>query len=180
MLADAKAQCKGTGFKVFKAKYCPNLGRSRIYEILAIGFGRKTVEETRAASNERKMKHRKASATVRSTIHGTDGPPTAVEIGNRESTIKATAPAGNDVDTDASSAAMKAAHNTADDAPAEAGAPVKVELTPEERSDDALTAFKQACQMHLPIMTEADRRQARVYFTENKWMPRQKREVART
>ena len=45
LLAEAKQQCSGLGFKVFKEKYCPDLGKSRIYELLAIGEGRKTTDE---------------------------------------------------------------------------------------------------------------------------------------
>jgi hypothetical protein len=44
-----------------------NLGRTRAYELMAISGGTKTVEQTRAQTNIRKIKHRKA---VRS---GTDG-----------------------------------------------------------------------------------------------------------
>src|SRR6516225_12350304 len=44
-----------------------NLGRTRAYELMAISGGTKTVEQTRAQNNIRKIKHRKS---VRS---GTDG-----------------------------------------------------------------------------------------------------------
>ena len=44
-----------------------NVGRARAYELMAIARGTKTVEQTRAQTNIRKIKHRKA---VRS---GTDG-----------------------------------------------------------------------------------------------------------
>src|SRR5260370_15620420 len=44
-----------------------NLGRTRAYELMAISGGTKTVEQTRAQTNIRKIKHRKC---VRS---GTDG-----------------------------------------------------------------------------------------------------------
>jgi hypothetical protein len=52
-LAEAKAQCRGSGFKAFKAKYCTNIGRSRLYELLAIGSGNKSLEASRAATRER-------------------------------------------------------------------------------------------------------------------------------
>jgi hypothetical protein len=44
LLAEAKAKCNAGGFKAFKEKFCPDLGRSRIYELLAIGAGKKTSE----------------------------------------------------------------------------------------------------------------------------------------
>ena len=63
-LADVKAKCDGGGFKVFQSKYCPDLSRSRIYELLAIGTGKKTLEETRAAKRARVAKRRRrVSAT---------------------------------------------------------------------------------------------------------------------
>ncbi len=64
LLAEAKAKCSAGGFKAFQEKYCPNLSRSRIYELLEIGSGKKTLEESRAANRERVAKHRgKVSVT---------------------------------------------------------------------------------------------------------------------
>ena len=86
---------------------------------------------------------------------------------------------GNDVDTEASAEARKAAMtksepwSKAPSTTAEALAPEpKHELTPEEKSDDALAAFKVACDTQCPLMTEADLKQARVYFMEQRWKPR--------
>ena len=74
LLAEAKTKCRGLGFKAFKEKYCPDLGKTRLYELLSIGDGRNTSEKINAAANERKKRHREASATVRSTTDGTDKP----------------------------------------------------------------------------------------------------------
>ena len=63
LLDEAKAKCNGGGFKAFKKKYCPNLGRSRIYELLLIGSGKKTIEESRGATRDRVRKHRAKSVT---------------------------------------------------------------------------------------------------------------------
>src|SRR5438309_4374312 len=65
LLAEAKAKCSTDGFKVFKEKYCPDLSRSRIYELLQIGSGKKTIEESRAAKRKSVAKSRgkKVSAT---------------------------------------------------------------------------------------------------------------------
>src|SRR2546427_7242166 len=52
-----------------------NLGRTRAYELMAISGGTKTVEQTRAQTNIRKIKHRKC---VRS---GTDGGTLVAAIG---------------------------------------------------------------------------------------------------
>ena len=60
LLADAEKLCGPAGltFEDFKKTYCPELGRSRTYEVLAIQDGRKTIEEIRAATRKRVAKHR--------------------------------------------------------------------------------------------------------------------------
>jgi hypothetical protein len=63
LLAEAKGKCDKGGFKAFQKKYCPDLGRSRIYELLALGSGKKTIEASRAATRERVKKHRLVSVT---------------------------------------------------------------------------------------------------------------------
>src|SRR5262249_19834655 len=42
----------------FHEKFFSNLGRSRVYELLAIGTGKKTVEDVRKDNRERKAKQR--------------------------------------------------------------------------------------------------------------------------
>jgi hypothetical protein len=64
LLGQAEALCTPEGFVAFKQCYCPELGRSRIYELIAIEQGRKTVEQVRAAGRARVAKHRKARAMV--------------------------------------------------------------------------------------------------------------------
>jgi hypothetical protein len=64
LLAEAKAKCDVGGFKAFKEKYCPNLSRSRIYELLAIGSGKKTLEEIRAEKRESVAKSRAKVSTT--------------------------------------------------------------------------------------------------------------------
>jgi hypothetical protein len=58
LLTQAKKKCDEGGFKAFKEKYCPNLSRSRIYELLTIGSGKKTLEESRAKNAEANRRHR--------------------------------------------------------------------------------------------------------------------------
>lgn len=87
---------------------------------------------------------------------------------------------GNDVDTEASAEARKAAMTEDSEpcpteVPATAEAPTpesKRELTPEQKSDDALAAFKAMCDTQCPLMTEADLKQARIYLMEQRWKPR--------
>ena len=59
-LAEARSKCTKAGFKVFQTKYAPELSRSRLYELLAIGTGKKTAEQVKIATSERVAKHRAA------------------------------------------------------------------------------------------------------------------------
>jgi hypothetical protein len=47
-LAQAKAICNEGGFAAFWDRFCPSLGRSRAYELLAIAAGNKTIADVRA------------------------------------------------------------------------------------------------------------------------------------
>ena len=58
LLAEAKDLCDGEGFNVYKAKYCPSLGKSRAYEIFAIATNKTSVEEVRAEGRKRQAKSR--------------------------------------------------------------------------------------------------------------------------
>jgi hypothetical protein len=72
LLAEVKEKCDGGGFMAFQSKYCPDLGRSRIYELLAIGSGKKTLEESRAEKRKRVTKSR-GNVSVTSDV--ADKPP---------------------------------------------------------------------------------------------------------
>ena len=70
LLEDAKKLCDAEGFEAFKQHYCPKLGQSRTYELLAIREGRKTLEEIRKAGRLRVAKHRAAKrVTERIPLH---------------------------------------------------------------------------------------------------------------
>jgi len=68
LLAEAKKACDDSGFDAFREKYCPKLGKSRAYELLAIATNKKTVEENRAEGRERQARSRanRKTATVNS------------------------------------------------------------------------------------------------------------------
>jgi hypothetical protein len=73
LLAEAQAACDGGGFTAFRERFCPNLGKSRAHELLLIASGRKTVEETKAATRERVKKHRATkAATPKPSVTVTD------------------------------------------------------------------------------------------------------------
>jgi hypothetical protein len=62
LLAEAKAACTDEGFEAFHAKFCPELGRTRTFELLAIADGTKSLEQTRAETRKRVAKHRAKKA----------------------------------------------------------------------------------------------------------------------
>ena len=68
-LARAKELCDDGGFEAFRKKFCPDLGKSRVYELLLIGNQKKSIEEVRADTRARTARSRakkkaEASATV--------------------------------------------------------------------------------------------------------------------
>jgi hypothetical protein len=68
LLAEAKAKCSTGGFKAFKEKFCPDLSRSRIYELLQIGDGTKNLEESRAETRKRVGRHRRGKVSVTNDV----------------------------------------------------------------------------------------------------------------
>jgi hypothetical protein len=188
LLVQARAKCKeaGESFERFRKRYCPDLSRSRLYAVLAIADGRKTVEQDRAEKRESVAKSR---AKVSSTLAVGDTPrvpAAATTNGTTPNTSGFSAKSkvtGNDVDNEASAEARKAAATESEpcDTGAEMSAPddalvnptaaIAINqqpgtiVTPDKLSDEALSGFKKACDEFLPAMTVVDdRRKARVYF----------------
>jgi hypothetical protein len=65
LLAEAEKLCEtAEAFATFKQTHCAELGRSRIYELLAIKDGRKTREEIRALTRARVARHRAGKKAV--------------------------------------------------------------------------------------------------------------------
>jgi len=58
LLAQAKKVCDEGGFTVFRERFCPNLGRTRAYQLLQIASGKKSVEDARAENAERNRQYR--------------------------------------------------------------------------------------------------------------------------
>ncbi len=58
LLAEAEKLCDGGGFKKFHELFCPQLGKSQAYALLAIGAGKKAFAEHRADECERKRRTR--------------------------------------------------------------------------------------------------------------------------
>ena len=70
LLDDARKLCDEAGFEAFKKSCCPELGQSRVYELLAIKEGRKTLEEIREAGRLRVAKHRAEKKRARPRCNG--------------------------------------------------------------------------------------------------------------
>jgi hypothetical protein len=67
LLVRAKEACDAGGFTAFRERFCPDLGQSRAYELLQIASGKKTDEETKAATRNRVQKHRASKKLSRLT-----------------------------------------------------------------------------------------------------------------
>jgi hypothetical protein len=69
LLAQVRDLCDNDGFAAFRdifhEKFCPNVGRSRAYELLAIVTGKKSLEDTKASARERARRHRAKQNRVR-------------------------------------------------------------------------------------------------------------------
>jgi hypothetical protein len=57
-LAKAKETCDDGGFDAFRERFCPDLGRTRVYELLSIATNKKTVEQVRADTRARTARSR--------------------------------------------------------------------------------------------------------------------------
>ena len=62
-LAEAQRICDDVGFKAFREKFFPDLGKSRVYELLQIATNKKSIEQINASRRERVAKHRAKKAT---------------------------------------------------------------------------------------------------------------------
>ena len=88
LLNEAESLCDEGGFERFQEILCPELGKSRAYELRAIARNKRSIEETRARTRERVAKHRAnkpaapLSVTVTENLAGgaTSAPPEDQEI----------------------------------------------------------------------------------------------------
>jgi hypothetical protein len=75
LLAQVKEACTEGGFDAFRARYCPDLGKTRVYELLAIASGTKSAEGIRAENAERNRRHRAKQKAAELVRHVTDEEP---------------------------------------------------------------------------------------------------------
>jgi uncharacterized Zn finger protein (UPF0148 family) len=160
LLAEAKRLCDSGGFQKFRELFCPQLGKSQAYAMLAIAAGRKTIEQHRSEERERKQKtrERQKAATNSGTVPeklqplnqsdanvvaGISAPPTF-----ESSTLipEAVEPTVEEAEAEvARLKALKAKIAAADD--------TKIEPAV---SADALSNFRHACEAWLPKMNADD------------------------
>jgi hypothetical protein len=156
LLAQAKAACTEGGFDVFHERFCPALGRTRTYELLAIASGEKSNEQVRAETRKRVKKHRAAKNCRVRYCNG------QIEV----ATPAKPPPADDDIDTSAKR--RKAFYAELDvgaetpSTPAPSGAVPTLDAKPDtvagtntkdsKKSAHALAEFKYACGHHLPKM----------------------------
>ena len=77
LLAEAKGLCDGGGYSKFRELFCPQLGKSQAYALLAIARGKRTLAEHRAEERQRKQKTRanqKAAVANSGTVPEKSGP----------------------------------------------------------------------------------------------------------
>ena len=92
LLAEVRQVCDDGGFETFRARYCPHLGQSRAYELLAIATDKKSIGDIRASTRARVAKHRAKTADVSVTVTEKSGPeaegaPTEVAPADAPSTV---------------------------------------------------------------------------------------------
>jgi hypothetical protein len=72
LLATAHRACEEGGFAAFREMFFPNLGKSRVYELLAIGTSKKSVEEIKAGTRLRVSRHRANKAATSNSVTVTE------------------------------------------------------------------------------------------------------------
>ena len=125
MLKEAERLCPD-GFEAFKQSYCPELGRSRVYELLAVRDGRKAIEDVRAATRARVAKHRASKRVTDSESVTTFQPSTKPQRATAEQIDLQPSD-----DADASAAKRKAEYAADESTTAE-----QVTTRPSEDADD--------------------------------------------
>ena len=179
LLTEAKAKCDTGGFEAFKEKYCPDLSCSRIYELLQIGSGKKTLEESRAAKRASVAKSwGKKVSTTNDVVDKAAAEPPPAAISNASATESAEVSIEQRRAEHAAldlSPEPQAEPEIAEDAEAEVKRlktlKAKLKNNNEDKIDasasaKALAVFKAACDDRLPEMNADDLQSAIDYFAE--------------
>jgi hypothetical protein len=92
LLAEAKKLCDNGGYKKFHELFCPQLGKSQAYAMLAIAAGKKTLAEHRASNRARVAKHRAKKADLSVTVTDKSQPASSERPESRPEDAPADAP----------------------------------------------------------------------------------------
>lgn len=92
LLAEAKKLCDGGGFKKFREQFCPQLGKSQAYAMLAIAAGKKTFIGHRTEERERKRKTRANQKAAPAANSGTVPENSELQEGSNATAPLATTP----------------------------------------------------------------------------------------
>src|SRR5947208_2236634 len=84
LLATAHGACEEGGFNAFREMFFPNLGKSRVHELLAIGTNKKSFEQVKASTRARVAKHRANRAAAPASVTVTDKPEPGVQAAPKE------------------------------------------------------------------------------------------------
>ncbi len=83
LLTQAQDVCDDGGFTAFRERFCPDLAKSRAYELLAIATNKKTLEEIRADTRQRVAKHRAKKKALRYVTEAANANSTDLQQVNR-------------------------------------------------------------------------------------------------
>ena len=92
LLAEAKKLCDGGCFKKFREQFCPQLGKSQAYALLAIAAGKKTFTAHRTEERERKQRTRANQKAAPAANSGTVPENSEPHEGSNPAAPPATAP----------------------------------------------------------------------------------------
>jgi hypothetical protein len=74
LLVEAKSFCDKGGLNAFRKRYCPSLGRSRAYELLAIASGKKSARQMKLQGAVRQARHVAKLKAAASALRRADRP----------------------------------------------------------------------------------------------------------
>ena len=74
LLVEAKSFCDKGGLNAFRKRYCPSLGRSRAYELLAIASGKKSARQMKLQGAVRQARHVAKLKAAASALRRDDRP----------------------------------------------------------------------------------------------------------
>lgn len=166
-LAEVHAKCKADGFKAFKAKWCPDFGRTKLYQILAIGSGKKTREQIRAegAKRQAKSQARLKAAAASSSVTDASASSSVMDTsaGSSATDTSVARSTGNDIDPAASKNERVAFYARGATSPASKSTAVDLDATIAEKdgkSKEALAEYMAKLDGWMEVWTTIEKQKA--------------------